>query len=352
MRETIILLSISLVVLSITYMMVCRHGSDMSERQVLENIYGGNNNQRQQRRRHAQNVDATGKQRQRTSGDQKLDADDGSGRRKSMLGGLNLFGTKSEALIEAEKELAELNQNIRDNRNIGIRWVNMGLVPSIGSHGRLSDKPRLASHNKDQSVRKNRANVQFYKARRKNEGKMSWEVENENIKGSVKGTDSGDTPRRSSFVDYSRDDGQHVRYEYPPKLMEPPARLGDYPKLMTLREIMEIWPQDELDNPPSTIEEVLIHFDYTVPEDREAAAKFRDAKLPFKMTNVPEVIAAGAKWTDDYLSRNFDGDVGIEGSQAQGTCQESRYGNALLLPPSLAIKQLAEESCNTSFETI
>eukprot|EP00536_Pseudo-nitzschia_multiseries_P010334 jgi/Psemu1/258919/estExt_Genewise1Plus.C_3110008 len=39
----------------------------------------------------------------------------------------------------------------------------------------------------------------------------------------------------------------------------------------------------------------------------EAAVKFRNAKLPFKVINVPEVLAATHKWTDDYRINRSNG---------------------------------------------
>jgi hypothetical protein len=52
--------------------------------------------------------------------------------------------------------------------------------------------------------------------------------------------------------------------------------------------MMQDWPQDDIDNAPLPFKETLVHFDYTNPEDVEAAHKFRDAKLPFKFINVPK----------------------------------------------------------------
>ena len=66
----------------------------------------------------------------------------------------------------------------------------------------------------------------------------------------------------------------------------------------------------------------MIHFDYNNPDDVEAARKFRDAKLPFKLINVPEVVAAGKKWTDDYVFENFNGDA-PDAVQASGRAEES-----------------------------
>ena len=50
--------------------------------------------------------------------------------------------------------------------------------------------------------------------------------------------------------------------------------------------------------------------------------KYRDLELPFKVYNVPEVAAAGLKWTDEYLASHFDGvKDGIP--QSSGMCQQS-----------------------------
>jgi hypothetical protein len=150
---------------------------------------------------------------------------------------------------------------------------------------------------------------EFFKVDRRHQGIMSWEVEDAARK---------KTGLRPNFIDYTKHS-----FDYPEKLMEPPARLGEYPKLLPLKDIMNIWPQDELDNPPNTIKEELIHFDYTNPQDLKAAQKFRDAKLPFKLINVPEVVAAGAKWTDEYVAKNFDGGYDTTGPPADGLCEES-----------------------------
>jgi hypothetical protein len=89
-----------------------------------------------------------------------------------------------------------------------------------------------------------------------------------------------------------------------------------------MKELMERWPQDDIDHPPTPFVEGLIHFDFTNPKDLKAATLFRDAKLPFKLIHVPEVVGAGKKWKDDYLIQHFD--QGTRSTRrAQGTCQES-----------------------------
>jgi hypothetical protein len=70
--------------------------------------------------------------------------------------------------------------------------------------------------------------------------------------------------------------------------------------------LLQRWPQDELDHPPSVIVESLIHFNFSNPAELEMARKFRDVELPFKLYDIPELEAARVKWTDEYLSSNFD----------------------------------------------
>lgn len=78
---------------------------------------------------------------------------------------------------------------------------------------------------------------------------------------------------------------------------------------------MQDWDQDE--DFHGTIQETLLHFDFQDPEQLQAAMRFRDAMLPFKLYNVPEVARATELWTDEYVAEQFD-----EGD-GQGKCQES-----------------------------
>ena len=111
-----------------------------------------------------------------------------------------------------------------------------------------------------------------------------------------RGITGGSSPR----VDYTS-----IEYTYPPTISEPQAE-GGYPFLETLGTLMTRWPQDELDNPPQPFLERLQHFDYNDPDQMAMALRFRDEELPFKVYNVPEVISAGMKWTDEYVSSQFD----------------------------------------------
>lgn len=147
-----------------------------------------------------------------------------------------------------------------------------------------------------------------------------------------------DAPPTQALVDYTQD---HL-YEYPSKHLYPPD--SGYPALRPLHEIFGDWPQDELDRPPSPFREHLQHFDYET--EQEAAERYRERKLPFKLTGVPELLAASQKWTDDYVAVQFDGpeeEGGLRGGgrariennndddglsppkRAQGNCQESLH---------------------------
>mmetsp|Transcript_32625 Transcript_32625/g.64921 ORF Transcript_32625/g.64921 Transcript_32625/m.64921 type:complete len:546 (-) Transcript_32625:116-1753(-) len=132
-------------------------------------------------------------------------------------------------------------------------------------------------------------------------------------------SEAASNPRRrmGPKVDYTKHD-----YEYPDLVYEPPND-GSYPPLENMSDIFEVWGQDDLDSPPDTIVEVLQHFDYQDPKQVEAAIKYRDLELPFKMYNVPEVMEAGLKWTDEYVSSYFDGTNNDNVPPSRGQCQRS-----------------------------
>lgn len=211
------------------------------------------------------------------------------------------------AMEDHEESLKALEEAILGNADSGTQWMNPEFLPSVTKH-----RPMLGTI-KD-IVRGRSAGVvsprKFFHVKRGGSA-FAWE-------------DSASSPssrdeNRGPKVDFT----QHP-YDYPEILSEPPATLGDYPKLKPMKALMENWPQDDIDHPPTPFEEVLIHFDFTKAEDVKAAEKFREAKLPFKFVNVPEVVAAGEKWTDEYVHRQFSGSLlGREHKRASGNCQES-----------------------------
>ena len=104
-------------------------------------------------------------------------------------------------------------------------------------------------------------------------GDDEWE------EGAKKSTRKGLGPR----VDYTKH-----HYSYPDLMYEPPND-ETYPPFESMLKVFETWGQDDLDSPPDTIAEVLQHFDFEDPEQVEAAIRYRDLELPFKMYNVREV---------------------------------------------------------------
>lgn len=109
---------------------------------------------------------------------------------------------------------------------------------------------------------------------------------------------------KDPFVDYTKHE-----YIYP-ELISSPPRGGSYPPFDTLGNILAKWPQNDIDTPPVPFVERLQHFDFNDPVQMEAALRYREAQFPFKLTHVPEIITAGAIWTDEYLIQNFDGKSG------------------------------------------
>lgn len=66
-------------------------------------------------------------------------------------------------------------------------------------------------------------------------------------------------------VDYTKH-----KYLYP-ELVYEPQNDGSYPPMEPMRKIFQTWEQDDLDNPPETIVEVLQHFNYQDPEQVEVS---------------------------------------------------------------------------------
>lgn len=199
--------------------------------------------------------------------------------------------------------LEDLNQEILRNVKYEPRWVRPYLLPP------LPDKN--AQENKKRNRRRRNTGVKsgfadYFKVERAGvhmEWKREWDAMSEAEKA------------RGPLVDYTDPN----KYRYPPKQMSPPVQ-GGYPSLRTLEDIMKKWHQDQ--DCKDVITETLIHFNYSDPNDLAAATLFRDAALPFKLYDVPEITTAGEKWTDHYLMQNF----GHEGKKHK---HRSEQGNVL-----------------------
>eukprot|EP00977_Amphora_coffeiformis_P007563 scaffold1663_cov171-Amphora_coffeaeformis.AAC.18 len=183
----------------------------------------------------------------------------------------------------------QVNLEIRGNLHGGIRWVRPYMLPS----GKDQDK-------NEEHVPQDPS---FYQIVQRKSERMSWQAEYDSLMDQHKGGLPGPP------VEYTNPD----KYQYPP-LMEEPPTTGGYPKMLPLGDLMHAWDQDT-DN-KGVITETLLHFDFSDPKEMVVAKKFRDAMLPFKIYNVPELARATNLWTDEYVAQGME-------ERNLGMCQES-----------------------------
>jgi len=195
--------------------------------------------------------------------------------------------------------MRQLNQEIRDNVHGGIRWIPPYLLPGSSANPHQEAKNGKAA---------GKQGARFFHTIKRRSHRMTWEDEYDELLEQNNGVLPGPP------VDYTN----RTKYRYPDLLSEPPPG-GGYPKLTSLGDMMAAWDQDE-DN-PDVITETLLHFDFTKPEEMIMATKFRDAMLPFKLTNVPELQKAQELWTDEYVGQAFA--ERAADNRNMGSCQES-----------------------------
>mmetsp|Transcript_50124 Transcript_50124/g.74837 ORF Transcript_50124/g.74837 Transcript_50124/m.74837 type:complete len:661 (-) Transcript_50124:100-2082(-) len=207
-------------------------------------------------------------------------------------------GVNKTVIAKLKQEFAQLNQDVLNNAHGGIRWTAGQLMKALPGQA-TNDVLGLQRGSKKlhvETVEKLGEDTTgavdgggFFRVKRR-PGDMAWEKEWETMDASKKET--------GPKVDYRK-----IDYTYPDVMEAPPAG-GGYPKLQSLGDIMRRFPQDDVDNPPQPFVEQLLHFNYSDPKEREMAVRFRDANLPFKVYDVPELPSE--KWTDEYVSANFD----------------------------------------------
>lgn len=205
----------------------------------------------------------------------------------------------------------DLDRDMRENTHGGIRWTPDHLLRELPGQ-----KPNLLLAQSDtvgsirKKLKKNFKTAGFdFGIKRKNDPPMAWEGEWNLLPNDVK--------NQGPKVDYTKHN-----YTYP-TIQSPP--LEGYPELEPMGDLLARWPQDAVDDPPSPIVEKLMRFDYSDPHQREMAEVYRNAELPFKVYNIPEVTAAATKWTDEYVSAHFDGKSSFFSPEnlSHGMCQES-----------------------------
>ena len=188
-----------------------------------------------------------------------------------------------------------IDKSIVDNVHGGIRWVRPYLLPHADNDSVISHEGHL--------IKDSHKDLSLYHVKRQGQS-MQWQTEYKQMMEQNNGVLPGPP------VDYTDPD----KYLYPPLLSEPPAT-GGYPSMTALGDLMKEWDQDE-DN-QGFITETLLHFDYTNPQEMAVAKKFRDAALPFKLKNVPEIARVHQLWTDEYV------DQGLQEKYIRAFAQES-----------------------------
>ena len=113
--------------------------------------------------------------------------------------------------------------------------------------------------------------------------------------------------RTRRFLDHFHRDWSDVNVQRQYKVLHPDLPLtrevdsSNYPVYESLLSILERWNPCHPD-PPKQFRETLLHFNYSNPHELEMAERYRDFHLPFKLHAIPELEAAGDRWTIDYLS--------------------------------------------------
>ena len=84
-----------------------------------------------------------------------------------------------------------------------------------------------------------------------------------------------------------------------------PTVSPDYPPLESLLSLIKRWNPDDAGNAPTPFIERLQVFDYSDPEQRRISEIYRNAEVPFKIYNIPELDEVVKKWSDEYLLSRF-----------------------------------------------
>ena len=90
------------------------------------------------------------------------------------------------------------------------------------------------------------------------------------------------------------------------RFTKPPVKPYDssYPQLTNLWEIVQRWNPDNV-SIPVPFRETLAVLNYSDPHERSLAEAYRNAEVPFKIYDVPDVEYARDAWTDVYLTEQF-----------------------------------------------
>ena len=98
--------------------------------------------------------------------------------------------------------------------------------------------------------------------------------------------------------------------DYPPRKTYPDDA---YPQYRSLAEVIEQWPPDDA-NVPEHFHETIQIFNYSNLDERQMALSYREAELPFKLYDIPDIEEVVALWTDEYLTKQmaYDKTINVE----------------------------------------
>jgi hypothetical protein len=214
----------------------------------------------------------------------------------------------------------QVNQDIHDNVDGGIRFIRSYLLPPLHHDAKADSDAEGRNRYKG-----SRLSSEFKMVHRRDDGTpMQWETEWKEIL--RRGEDRGPA------VDYT----DPTKYRYPQLEPVPPSP-DKYPVFTPLGELMDHW--NHHDDYDGIFEETLMHFNYSNPAELEMASAYREMQLPFKLYDVPELMAAGDKWTDEYVNEHFSQNSGFP--RAGGMAQESpNHYFAFFIPQKWNVMEL------------
>jgi Cupin-like domain len=237
-----------------------------------------------------------------------------------------MTSTKDNGEVSASREQEDLAASILDNWLMQVDravlhnqllavppFVRPSLLPPLPSqtqkpqrHHKLSVPVPATSL----PTSRNASDTWSYTRVRRSHVRMAWQDEWDEIQRDDE-TKSHRPEKKKSIVDYT--DPALYRYPNPAEVDDglPPPYI--YPPLRPLHHLLTSWDPDQDFDANSDeggrrgiIHEGLLHFDYTDPRQRELAVSFRNDERPFKLVNVPDLLVAGSKWTDEYLTEQFE----------------------------------------------
>jgi hypothetical protein len=106
-------------------------------------------------------------------------------------------------------------------------------------------------------------------------------------------------------------------------------KLGEgYPESFLLADMLRNWSPDEPSKIPDKLYQSMRHFDYH--SELAEATKYREAEVPFVITNVPAINSAVHKWTWDFLDAKV-GQLRGHVEKPTGTKGDGAFGNNHLM---------------------